>query len=831
MGVSIGWAAVAALVGCCALLLLPQLPPFGFWWASAALIVIALMGAWALARRMPARAWLRNWGLPCLVLLAIAFGFAAQLKWRAEQTLSQRLGPEEQGQSWVIDVVLEGLPNQSQGAFPVWMTEARILNGPRPSATISLAWAKPPTPLAPGQSWRIPVRLKNFSGTRNFHGFDPETWAFGKRLMLQGSVRAGRGDPPALRLEDDAGLFSRIDRLRFETRKLIHQTLEGRTYWGVMSGLVVGDQAVISAEHWTLFAQTGISHLVSISGMHVTLFAVAARLLFKLLWRLLSVAPLRLALWVPFPPVGAVVASLAALGYALLAGFNLPAQRTAIMVCTAALAMLAGRSLGNAGVLGLTLLVMLVLEPAAPLSPGFWLSFFAVWLLFAQPEREEKARQLSNSLWDAGRAQWAMTIGLAPLTVAFFHQTSVVGPLANAVAIPIVTYLVTPLALVGAPLAAWGLTTPLIWADGLFGWLMDLLNWMADHPWAVASWHAPPLWASVLACGGVAWAMQPHRSNLSPAARRLGWGLLLFLLVGGQPRPQEGEVSITVLDVGQGTAVLIRTRDHAMLYDTGPTMGASTAARRIVLPQLQAEAVGSLDLLMVSHDDDDHASGLGEVLAAQPSAQLVTSLQPHELLGRGRPSSGGEIRCEWGVGWAWNSVHFRVLYPFEDRRLESRSGNDDSCVLEVTDAAGRRLILAGDLSSEAEADWLSQQPWLGKPRGPLLFMAPHHGSRGSLSVDTLQVLEPGWVFAQSRFQGRFQHPHPEVIERLEARGIPFLRTDLHGALRLRWQGESLAVERASDQRRFWHLLRDPAPIHIPGDTPNLIRRRGAEEDR
>jgi competence protein ComEC len=268
-----------------------------------------------------------------------------------------------------------------------------------------------------------------------------------------------------------------------------------------------------------------------------------------------------------------------------------------------------------------------------------------------------------------------------------------------------------------------------------------------------------------------------------------------------------------------------------MLYDTGPTMGASTAARRIVLPQLQAEAVGSLDLLMVSHDDDDHASGLGEVLAAHPSAHLVTSLQPHELLGRGRPSSGGEIRCEWGVGWAWNSVHFRVLYPFEDRRLESRSGNDDSCVLEVTDAAGRRLILAGDLSSEAEADWLSQQPWLGKPRGPLLFMAPHHGSRGSLSVDTLQVLEPGWVFAQSRFQGRFQHPHPEVIERLEARGIPFLRTDLHGALRLRWQGESLAVERASDQRRFWHLLRDPAPVHIPGDPPNLIRRRGAEEDR
>lgn len=835
MRVSIGWAAVAALVGCCALLLLRQLPPVGWWWASGSALVIGLMVTWALARQMPKRPWLGGGVLPCLVLLGIGHGFAAQLAWRAEHTLSQRIGAEEQGQSWVIDVVLEGLPNQSQGAYPVWMTEARLLNGPRPGATISLAWAKPPVPLEPGQSWRIPVRLKNLSGTRNFHGFDPETWAFGKGLMLQGSVRAGRGDPSAVRLADDPGLLAQIDRVRFKTRQLIQQTLEGRAYWGVMSGLVVGDQAVISAEHWTLFAQTGISHLVSISGMHVTLFAVAARLLFKLLWRLLSVAPLRLALWVPFPPVGAVVASLAALGYALLAGFNLPAQRTAIMVCTASLAMLAGRSLGHGGVLGLTLLVMLVLEPTAPLAPGFWLSFFAVWLLFAQPEREKDGHAVRNriwdGIWDAGRAQWAMTIGLAPLTVAFFHQISVVGPLANAIAIPLVTYLVTPLALVGAPLAAWGLASPLIWADGIFGWLMGLLKWMADHPWAVASWHAPPLWASVLACGGVAWALQPSRPHLRPQVRRLGWGLLLLLFVGGEPSPAEGEVSITALDVGQGTAVVIRTRDHAMLYDTGPTMGASTAARRIVLPQLQADAVGRLDVLMISHDDDDHASGMADVLAAIPSAELVTSLQPHELLGRGYTSPTKAVRCEWGVSWAWNGVHFRVLYPFADRRLEPRSGNDDSCVLEVTDVAGRRLILAGDLSSEAEADWLSQQNWLHAPRGPLLFMAPHHGSRGSLSNDTLETLKPDWVFAQSRFEGRFQHPHPEVIGRLQVRGIPFLRTDLHGALRLHWQGESLAVERASDQRRFWHLLRDPASVHVPGDPPNLISRGGAQEDR
>ena len=842
MVVSFAWAALAALGGCCALLLLPALPPHWVWWSLCGFLLCALVLAWITARR--------SWVLLLILLPLIGVGFAAQLAWRAEATLSQRLLPTEQGQAWTVDLVLRGLPNQSQGAYPVWMTEAELLTGPRPGALLSLAWANPPKPLVPGQIWRVPVRLKNFSGTRNFHGFDPETWAFGKGLMLQGSVRAGRRDPPAALLGHDLGLFSRIDRLRYETRALIEETLADREHWGVMSGLVVGDQAVISAEHWTLFAQTGISHLVSISGMHVTLFAVAARVAAGLLWRALSAPPLRLALWVPFPPVGAIVAGLAAMGYALLAGFNLPAQRTAVMVCTAALATLAGQRLGTFGVLGITLLVMLALEPTAPLAPGFWLSFIAVWLLFAQPtepqpgegrERRKPTRWQRGwaALRSAAKAQWAMTVGLAPLTVAFFHQISVVGPLANAVAIPVVTYLVTPLALLGAPLAAMGWIAPLQWAEGLFAHLMVMLEWMASGDWAVASWHAPPLWASLLACGGVIWALQPPRPDLSPWVRRLGWALVLALGVGGQPVPKEGEVEVTALDVGQGTAVLIRTRSHTMLYDTGPTMGASTAARRVVLPQMQAEGLRALDLLMVSHDDDDHASGLSEVMAAFPSAHLVTSLQPHELEQRGRPSANpgqvpsdpGLLRCEWGVGWAWNGVQFRVLYPYADRRLEPRSGNDDSCVLEVTDAAGRRLILAGDLSSQAEADWLSQQPWLAEPRGPLLLMAPHHGSRGSLSEDTLETLKPDWVFAQSRFQGRFQHPHPEVVERLASRGIPFLRTDLQGALRLHWQGGSLVTQAASDQRRFWHLLRDPAAVHVPGHATNLIGRGRAEEDR
>ena len=813
------WAAVAALLGCCALLLSPELPPRGDWWLALGMVALGTAGAVLVYLRTGRGAL----GVRSLILLLTAVGFSAQLALRSEVLLSDRLTLPEQGQDWVVELVLQGLPNQSAGPHPVWMTEASLLSGPRPGARLSLAWSAPPVPLEPGQVWRLPVRLKNLSGTLNPHGFDPETWAFGKGLMLQGSVRSGRQASAPVRLADDMGLFSRIDRLRYETRKVLASALEGRAHWGVISGLVVGDQAVIPAEHWALFSQTGISHLVSISGMHVTLFAVAARAAAAGLWRLLSLAPLRLALWVPFPPVGALVAAGAALGYALLAGFNLPAQRTAFMVITASLATLAGRQLGTWGILGITLLVTLAVEPTAPLSAGFWLSYFAVWLLFAQPET-------SGALRSAVRAQWVMTIGLAPLTVAFFHQISLVGPLANAVAIPVVTYVVTPLALVGAPLAALGLVEPVVWAEAVFGGLMSVMQEMAGWGWSLARWHAPPLWACVLACLGVAWALQPPHPGVSARVRRLGWLAPLLLALGGQAAPSLGEVEVTALDIGQGTAVLIRTHTHTLLYDTGPTMGGSTAARKIILLQLQAAGVGPLDLLVVSHDDDDHASGLQEVLSANPRAVLVSSLQPHELVRRSvtDPPAAGYLRCEWGQSWAWDGVHFRILYPYPDRRLAERSGNDDSCVLEVTDTAGRRVILAGDLSSEAEADWWSQQAWISKQKGPLLLMAPHHGSRGSLSEDTLRVLRPDWVFSQSRYQGRFQHPHPEVVGRLEVLQIPFYRTDLQGALRMRFEGDALKVRAVADDRRFWHLprlLRDPAAVHVPGDAADLVGSR------
>jgi competence protein ComEC len=779
---------MAALVGCCAPLLLTTLPPAWVW-----LVLAGLPLAGLLARRM---VW-------ALLLVLIAVGFGAQLALRAQGTLSDRLSGQDTVQDVTVTVVLQGLPSRSEGAYSAWMMEGVMRDGPRPGAKLRLSWAHPPQPIGPGQVWTLPVRLKNFSGTRNFHGFDPETWAFSQGIVLQGSVKSGRRDPPAQRLEDDQGLLSRIDRLRFAARQLIESTLAERPHWGVISGLVVGDQAVISADHWRLFAQTGISHLVSISGLHVTLFAWAAREAARLVWRVLSRPPIRLALWLPFPPVGAVTAALAALGYALLAGFNLPAQRTAVMVCTAAMATLAGRQLSSWDVLGITLLVMLALEPTAPLSPGFWLSFFAVGLLFAQPEGQ------GRWLRSAARAQWAMTIGLAPLTVAFFHQISVVGPLANAVAIPWVTYCVTPLALLGTPLAALGWTGPLVLAERCFGWLVDLIEPMAGWSWSVAAWHAPPLWACVVACLGVAWALQPQHPAISPRQRHAGWLLLPVLLVGGQPAPQRGEWSLTALDIGQGTAVVVRTQHHTLLYDTGPSMGSSNAARRIVLPQMQAEGLGPLNLLMVSHDDDDHASGLQEVLTAQTEAVLVTSLQPHELSARGLAAAQvqGAVRCEWGVGWTWDGVQFRVLYPYPDRVLAEKSANDDSCVLEVTDASGRRVILAGDLSSKAEADWLSQQPWLSSKTSPLVFMTPHHGSRDSTSEESLRLLRPDWAFSQSKYQGRFLHPHPEVVERLRAQGIPFLRTDLQGAIRLAWQGDGLAVETAQDHRRFWHLPR------------------------
>ena len=819
--------ASAWLSGLLWLFSLDELPELG--WSVATIVGSSALGLLMVLAllRVDWHRWWALWAGLALIWSWIAWIAVGYGVWQSKERLGQRLDPEvtELTRSLVFEVLdLPVLVDRGRGFMRfeavVRSENGELTSGPAPDAALhqkpavgsrlwmiwplsagqspqrmSSTYSADPRRIHPGQVWSAQVRLRTPVGQRNVYGFDLETWLFQKGIGLSGVVKTD-ASPPVL-LDSPPSLQGRLDQLRHQIRERIRLSLEDGPYWGVMAGLVVGDQAAISTDDWRIFSMTGISHLVSISGMHVTMFALLARWLVAQLWRGLSRPPFRLGLWLPAPPVMAIAGVLAAVGYSLLAGFNIPAQRTAIMVTVMSVGLLIGEQSRPWRMLALTLFIVLLLDPTAVLAPGFWLSFVAVAILFSQPS--------GLPAWQSAiRAQLAISLALAPLTMLLFQQVSLIGPLANALAIPVVTFLVTPLALAGSLLAGLGWDAPLVWGHWVFAQLQAVMVWLSERSWASLRWHAPPIWAVLLACLGVLGAL--HR----PFGRfRLVAPLLAFGLWTGRPvPPAPGDFELHAFDVGQGSAVLVRTASQALLFDTGPTMGATHAAERVIAAQLAGLGLRRLTGLVVSHQDDDHASG----------AQWVADhFRPNWVLGslpRGFPLRDW-VACQAGQSWQWDGVIFRMIHPFESPDGESKGRNEDSCVLMVEDQKGHRLLLTGDISQTQESEVLARQPWLmgidkRAKATKTILVAAHHGSRDSSGADWLQALEPDWVLVQAGYRNRFGHPTRPVLERSAAVGSSVLRTDLQGGLQMRWQDGRWQVSQAQTlTRRFWHVTRLP----------------------
>lgn len=627
----------------------------------------------------------------------------------------------------------------------------------------------------PGERWRFTVRLKRPHANANPNGFDYEAWLLERNLRATGSLRPKQG---MQRLDDFVvrpGYV--IERLRETIRDRFVAALPNAPYLGVLMALAVGDQRAIPDTQWTVFRRTGVVHLVSISGLHVTMVAALVALVGNAIWRRSE----RLMLFLPAQKAAVAAGWLTALAYALLAGFGVPAQRTLYMLSVVALALWSGRNVGVSRVLLLALLVVLVLDPWAVLATGFWLSFGAVGvLLFVGASRTGEATGWRASITRWGATQWAVTLGSVPMLLLFFQQFSLVSPLANALAIPFVSFLVTPLALIFAVLP-W---SPLLQFDHwLLSWLMRLLEWLAQ--WPVWQQAAPSLWATVLALFGVFWMLLPRGFP----ARWLGVTLLLPALFWQVPRPANGEALIDVLDVGQGLAVLVRTANHDLLYDTGPRYGSSTdAGARVVVPFLRAEGVRKLDTLIVSHRDDDHSGGLASIREELPVGRLLSSIQ----------GLGGES-CTAAQNWEWDGVRFTILHPLaSDYQVEGKKTNNMSCVLRVQTATSN-VLLTADITV---ADELAL---IGRARDQLaneVLVAPHHGGKGSSSPEFVAAVDAKDVIFSAGYRNAFRHPRLEVLERYATSRQ--WRTDLDGAIRITQDRDTLLSSWRRSSRRYWH---------------------------
>lgn len=667
--------------------------------------------------------------------------------------------------------------------------------------------------LRAGERWQLNVRLKAPHGNLNPHGFDYELWLWEQGVQATGYVRTNDAWPRRL-----AQTWQHpVEGARQSVREAIFERVADRQSAGLLAALVVGDQNAIDRADWDIFRATGVAHLMSISGLHVTMFAWAAALVVGWLWRRSA----RLCLAWPAQHAALVGGVLLALAYALFSGWGVPAQRTVWMLAAVALLRLSGRRWPWPVLWLLAGAVVVTLDPWALMQAGFWLSFVAVGVLFATDSGAKergsvgasgrlgssdeagapqdpgarpgsRAARVAASVRALLREQGVVTLALTPLSLLLFGQVSVVGLAANLVAIPWVTLVVTPLAMAGVLLP--GLWHPAAWAVQALGWLLQQL---AALPLATYSAAAPPLWAGAAGVlGGLLLAMR-----LPWHARALGTALVLPVLFWQAPRPAAGEFELLFADIGQGNAVIVRTASHTLVYDAGPRYSAdSDAGHRVLVPLLRA--LGErVDTLVVSHRDSDHSGGAAAVLAMQPRARLLSSVEGAHELQQLRPAQ----RCEAGQRWQWDGVDFAVLHPQPADYAGAGRANALSCVLRIGN--GRRAaLLAGDIELPQEMRLVEQGAGL---RADVLLV-PHHGSRTSSTPAFIDAVAPRWAVVQAGYRNRFGHPAPAVAARYHERGIALVESPACGAARWSSAGaDRVACEREAAPR-YWHHRIAPA---------------------
>jgi competence protein ComEC len=639
--------------------------------------------------------------------------------------------------------------------------------------TISLSWhgermrgsedLVPPPRLAAGDRWRITVRLKRPRGLANPHGFEFEPWALERGVRATGYVRA---HPPPQRLEPRAeGWPYTLHRWRGEIREAMTARLGDERFRGVLVALAIGDQDSISQDDWEIFWRTGVGHLMSISGLHITMLAALAASCAFFAW----VRVPWLALRFPARKAAVVVGVVVALAYSLMTGYAVPAQRTFVMLATVAACMLADRHGSPSRVLAAAALIVTVIDPWDVLSPGFWLSFGAVASIFhAVALRAGRAGKLRAAVSE----QLAITLAMMPMMVALFQQVSLVSPIANAFAIPTVSLVVVPLTLAGAFL-------PIPVLLDAAHWVMDMtmvpLEWLAASPLATLETPEPAQWTVVAAMIGAAWLLAPRGVPLRSAGAF--WIGPLFLVV--PPSPAPGEAWIDVLEVGNGLAVVVRTANHAIAYDTGPSWNPeSDSGNRIVVPFLRGEGI-AIDGVVVTHADDDHSGGAISIANARPDAWLLTSMPPEEEIHEAFASSR---RCEAGDQWEWDGVTYTILHPAASIYTETarRKENDRGCVLRVATASSS-ILLAADVEARGEAEMLKRDA--GALRSTLIVV-PHHGSKSSSTPAFIDAVAPRIAIASVGYRNRFHHPNEAIVARYAQRGIEFHRTDREGEIHI-----------------------------------------------
>ncbi len=695
----------------------------------------------------------------------------------AHNYLHQVLPDSDSGNDFLVTGYVDGIPDADGHSvrFNFRVKEflpkqtAKSVDSSPAAGKLRLSWYYSPHTLISGEEWQLLVRLKTPHGMQNPGGFDYEKWLYTESIHATGYVRKAKEN--LLLSESSAS----VDKMRQSLQKLIY-AVPNTAYHGIIEALTTGHRARIDSDQWQLLLDTGTSHLMAISGLHIGL---VAGLVF---WGVRKILPAFLLKYFTAQQYAAVISLCVAGFYATLAGFSVPTQRAFVMLLVVMLALLLRRPAFGINTLSLALIAVLVINPVSVISPGFWLSFLAVLIIgLLVTGRQRQGKYLYRWL-DGVRIQWMIAVGMLPLTLVLFQQASIISPIANMLVIPLIGLLVVPLALLASlismvsPSAGVFLFT---FVSELINFIWILLQYLAASP--ISSLYIPglSLITSLLALVGGGLLLMPAGFP----ARYAGLVLLLPLIFVKPPRPGNGEIWLHILDVGQGLAILIQTQHHDLLYDSGDRFSERfDIGQRVVIPYLRYLGVQKLDLFIISHADRDHSGGASAILQNIPVRQLMgdTSMLQADSLQMGFAS------CSRGTRWDWDGVEFRILHPDTDYKRS----NNRSCVLSVNSGQSS-LLIPGDIERKVERHLLQAS---GIKLDVDVLILAHHGSNTSTTEAWLERLKPSLAVASAGYRNRFGHPANKVRQRLQNRGVKLLNTANSGAIRIRMTPDRGATE-------------------------------------
>ena len=671
--------------------------------------------------------------------------------------------------------------------------EARLVGG-----TVRLRWYETDNLLTPGSRWRLAVKLRSPRGYRNQHGFDYERFLLENGIQGTGYVRQGSRLPGM-----QNGLWVAVDRFRLNFRSHLanSQILVNKP---LLTALAVGERSGLDSAARKLLRESGLSHLVAISGLHIGLAALFAFSLAAGTCRLIA----GFCSSIPARHVGVVSGVMIALVYSLVAGLPISTIRAVVMALIGAALLLACIRSSADLLLAATMFVVAIFFPLQVASAGFWLSFSAVWLIcrFASeksPKRGQLAegpvdrvamvtRGLIRHLRMLGKLQIFLLAGMMPLLIFVFGEVPLSAPLTNLFAVPIFGFLVVPSVLLSLGAYAAGLPDWVDWillpADRLISWVLWLAELLSGG--VLASVRLSPEFGATLLVGFALLGLFVLKARqLAMLLMLLGvlWGMLLFQ---NKTSLEEGEFRVTMLDVGQGLAMVVATRAHVLVYDFGPRFGSFSLGEAVVLPHLRGEGHGQIDAAIISHGANDHAGGASSILEQVPLKKLFT--------GEPQKTPGFDCHLQADVPWVWDGVTFSFLRSLPDG---APNANDRSCVLRIKGRYGSAL-LTGDIETAAERTLFRHY---GKGLKSDVMQIPHHGSKTSSTERFLTATRPRYAPLSRGVLNRFNHPDQAVVGRYQEHGAQIGDTATDGqlsyqSLRKGWEVGSFT----KDWARFWH---------------------------